>query len=159
MRRERAEEVTDEPLYRDRVCGIDLGKAGMCATIRVPSDKDPARRASETRELGTMKRDVLALADWLRSWQVSAVAMEATLVISGPDDQWPCFRRWDCPARVRHGKIKSGIDEGQSPDQLRGRLSVSRTDGKQTVRHGERNGQNGPSASVTDAPGPTPDYQ
>ena len=22
------EEVTDEPLYRDRVCGIDIGKAG-----------------------------------------------------------------------------------------------------------------------------------
>ena len=41
------EEVTDEPLYRDRVCGIDIGKAGMAATIRVPSDKDPARRAAE----------------------------------------------------------------------------------------------------------------
>jgi transposase len=43
------EEVTDEPLYRDRVCGIDIGKAGMVATIRVPSDKDPSRRARETR--------------------------------------------------------------------------------------------------------------
>jgi transposase len=72
------EEVTDEPLYRDRVCGIDIGKAGMFATIRVPSDKDPARRASETREFATVKRDVLALADWLRSWRVEAVAMEAT---------------------------------------------------------------------------------
>jgi hypothetical protein len=30
--------VTDEPLYRDRVCGIDIGKAEMYATIRVPSD-------------------------------------------------------------------------------------------------------------------------
>jgi hypothetical protein len=28
------EEVTDEPLYRDRVCGIDIGKAGLVATIR-----------------------------------------------------------------------------------------------------------------------------
>ena len=72
------EEVTDEPLYRDRVCGIDIGKAGMAATIRVPSDKDPARRASETRSFGTTKREVLALADWLRSWQVPAVVMEAT---------------------------------------------------------------------------------
>ena len=27
------EEVTDEPLYRDRVCGIKIGKAGMVATI------------------------------------------------------------------------------------------------------------------------------
>ena len=72
------EEVTDEPLHRDRVCGIDIGKAGMVATIRVPSDKDPARRAAETRTFGTTKREVLALADWLRSWQVPAVVMEVT---------------------------------------------------------------------------------
>jgi transposase len=72
------EEVTDEPLYRDRVCGIDIGKAGMVATIRVPSDGDPARRAAETRTFGTTKREVLALADWLRCWQVPAVVMEAT---------------------------------------------------------------------------------
>jgi transposase len=72
------EEVTDEPLYRDRVCGIDIGKAGMVATIRVPSDKDPSRRAQETRSFGTTKREVLALADWLRSWQVPAAVMEST---------------------------------------------------------------------------------
>ena len=72
------EEVTDEPLYRDRVCGIDIGKAGLVATIRVPSDRDPARRAQETRTFGTAKREVLALADWLRCWQVPAVVMEAT---------------------------------------------------------------------------------
>ena len=72
------EEVTDEPLYRDRVCGIDIGKAEMYATIRVPSEKNPERRASETRGFATTKRGVLELADWLRSWQVPAVAMEAT---------------------------------------------------------------------------------
>src|SRR5580704_3220982 len=72
------DEVTDEPLYRDRVCGIDIGKAAMAATIRVPSDRDPARRAAETRSFGTTRREVLALADWLRSWQVPAVVMEAT---------------------------------------------------------------------------------
>ncbi len=72
------EEVTDEPLYRDRVCGIDIGKAGLVATIRVPSDANPARRAAETRAFGTTRREVLALADWLRSWQVPAVVMEAT---------------------------------------------------------------------------------
>ena len=72
------EEVTDEPLFRDRVCGIDIGKAQMAATIRVPSDKDPARRAAETRSFGTTRREVLALADWLRCWQVPAVVMEAT---------------------------------------------------------------------------------
>jgi transposase len=72
------EEVTDEPLYRDRVCGIDIGKAGMAATIRVPSEKDPSRRMAETRSFGTTRREVLALADWLRAWQVPAVVMEAT---------------------------------------------------------------------------------
>jgi transposase len=75
---EGVDEVTDEPLYRDRVCGIDIGKAGMVATIRVPSEKNPARRAAETRSFGTTRREVLALADWLRSWQVPAVVMEAT---------------------------------------------------------------------------------
>ena len=74
----RVEEVTDEPLYRDRVCGIDIGKAGLVATIRVPSDHDPARRMQETRTFGTTKKEVLALADWLRCWQVPAVVMEAT---------------------------------------------------------------------------------
>src|SRR5215470_5300481 len=72
------DEVTDEPLYRDRVCGIDIGKAGLVATIRVPSDRDPARRMAETRSFGATRREVLALADWLRCWQVPAVVMEAT---------------------------------------------------------------------------------
>jgi transposase len=82
------EEVRDEPLYRARVCGIDIGKAGMAATIRVPSDRDRSRRAAETREFGTTRREVLALADWLRAWQVPAVVMEAT------GDYWkPVFYR------------------------------------------------------------------
>jgi len=72
------EEVRDEPLYRNRVCGIDIGKAELYATIRVPSDKDPARRASETRSFATTRRGIVALADWLRCWQVPAVVMEAT---------------------------------------------------------------------------------
>jgi transposase len=87
------EEVTGEPLYRDRVCGTGIGKAGIAATIRVPSDKDPSRRMSETREFGTTKREVLALADWLRCWQVPAVAMEATGVISGSDGHSSSSRR------------------------------------------------------------------
>jgi hypothetical protein len=78
MEEEGLEEVTDEPLYRDRVCGIDIGKARMAVTIRVPSDQDPGRRMAGTREFGTTRREVLALADWLRSWQVPAVVMEAT---------------------------------------------------------------------------------
>jgi hypothetical protein len=87
------EEVTDEPLYRDRVCGIDIGKAGLVATIRVPSDRDPSRRAAETRSFGTTKKEVLALADWLRSWQVPAVVMEATSVIFCSNKISSSFRR------------------------------------------------------------------
>ncbi len=64
--------------------GIDIGKAGMVATIRVPSEKDPARRASETRSFGTTRREVLALADCLRCCQVPAVVMEATDYWKGP---------------------------------------------------------------------------
>jgi hypothetical protein len=72
------EEVSDEPLYRDRVCGIDIGKAGMAATIRVPSDRDPARRAQETRAFGTTRRELLDLAAWLACWEVTKAGMEAT---------------------------------------------------------------------------------
>ena len=72
------EDVRDEPLYRSRVCGIDIGKAELYATIRVPSDGNPARRASETRRFATTKRGMLELADWLRCWQVPAMVMEAT---------------------------------------------------------------------------------
>jgi transposase len=72
------EDVRDEPLYRSRVCGIDVGKAELYATIRVPSDGNPARRASETRRFATTKRGVLELTDWLRCWQVPAMVMEAT---------------------------------------------------------------------------------
>ena len=87
------QEVTDEPLYRDRACGVDIGKAQMAATIRVPSEKNPARRMSETRMFGTTKAGVLELADWMRVWQVDAVVMEATLVIWGFQDQQSRSRR------------------------------------------------------------------
>ena len=39
--------------------GIDIGKAGLVATIRVPSDGNPARRMQETRSFGTTKKEVL----------------------------------------------------------------------------------------------------
>jgi transposase len=112
------DEVTDEPLYRDRVCGIDIGKAGMAVTIRVPSDNDPARRASETRSFGTTRREVLALADWLRCWQVPAVVMEAT------GDYWkgPFYRLeaegFDCvladARQVKHLPGRPKNDPGDS---------------------------------------------
>lgn len=112
------QEVTDEPLYRDRVCGIDIGKAQMAATIRVPSEGNPGRRAAETRSFGTTRREVLALADWLRSWQVPAVVMEAT------GDYWkgPFYRLeaegFDCvladARQVKHLPGRPKHDPGDS---------------------------------------------
>jgi transposase len=111
------DEVTDEPPYRDRVCGIDIGKAQMAATIRVPSEKNPARRAAETRTFATTKRGVLALADWLRCWQVPAVVMEAT------GDYWKGPSCWleaeglDCVlADARQVKNLPGRPKRDPPD-------------------------------------------
>jgi hypothetical protein len=34
------------------VCGIDIGKAGLVATIQVPSDKGPGAAGAGTRSFG-----------------------------------------------------------------------------------------------------------
>jgi hypothetical protein len=34
------------------VCGIDVGKAGLVATIQVPSDKGPGAAGAGTRSFG-----------------------------------------------------------------------------------------------------------
>src|SRR5260370_29097550 len=67
---------------------MDIGKAELYATIRVPSENSPAGGAAGTGGLATTRGGVLALADWLRCWQVPAVVMEAT------GDYWkPVFYR------------------------------------------------------------------
>src|SRR6266702_3125358 len=72
------QDVEDEPLFVERAAGIDIAKAGIEVTIRVPSDTTPGRRQQETRSFGTTRRELLALADWLRSWGVTKAGMEAT---------------------------------------------------------------------------------
>ena len=72
-----AEEVEDEPLFCERVAGIDIGKATIMVTIRVPGDTPGGRRQQETREFRAVRKDLLALADWLRCWQVTKAGMEA----------------------------------------------------------------------------------
>ena len=62
-KRGQVDEITDEPLYRDRVCGIDIGKAQMVATIRVPSDLGETRRAHETRTFAPPE-------DLAKSWHI-----------------------------------------------------------------------------------------
>ena len=72
------DEVEDEPLFADRVAGIDIAKAEVMVTIRVPSDARPGWRRQETRPFRTILKDLLALAGWLRTWGVTKVGMEAT---------------------------------------------------------------------------------
>ena len=72
------QEVEDEPLFAERVAGIDIGKAEVMVTVRVPSDTGSGRRQQETRSFRAVRTDLLALADWLRSWGVTKAGMEAT---------------------------------------------------------------------------------
>jgi transposase len=71
-------DVQDEPLFAERAAGIDIAKAGVEVTIRVPSDTRAGGRQQETRSFATTRRDLLSLADWLRSWGVTKAGMEAT---------------------------------------------------------------------------------
>jgi transposase len=90
------EDVREEPLFVQRAAGLDIAKAEVEVTIRVPSDTSAGRRQQETRTFGTTRRQLLDLADWLRSWGVTKVGMEAT------SDYWkPVFfllesRGFDC---------------------------------------------------------------
>jgi transposase len=72
------QDVEDEPLFTERVAGLDIAKAEVEVTIRVPSDTGPGRRQQETRTFGATRRELLALADWLRCWGVTKIGMEAT---------------------------------------------------------------------------------
>jgi transposase len=72
------EEAEDEPLFCERAAGIDIGKQMVMVTIRVPGETRRGGRAQETREFGTTRRQLLELADWLRSWGVTRAGMEAT---------------------------------------------------------------------------------
>jgi hypothetical protein len=61
------EEAEDEPLFSERAAGIDIGKQAVMVTVRVPSGTRRGGRAQETREFGATRRQLLELADWLRS--------------------------------------------------------------------------------------------
>ena len=72
------QDVEDEPLFAERVAGIDIAKAAIEVTIRVPGEGRAGRRQQETRAFGTTRRQLLELADWLRAWGVTRAGMEAT---------------------------------------------------------------------------------
>jgi transposase len=72
------QEAEDEPLFAARAAGIDIAKAGIEVTIRVPSDTRRGGRQQETRSFRATRKDLLALADWLRCWGVTKTGMEST---------------------------------------------------------------------------------
>jgi transposase len=72
------EDVQDEPLAAERVAGTGIGKAMVMATVRVPGAAAGGRRRQETREFATTRRGLVALAVWLREWEVERAGMEAT---------------------------------------------------------------------------------
>jgi transposase len=100
------QDVQDEPLFVQRAAGLDIAKAEVEVTIRVPSDSAAARRQQETRTFGTTRRQLLDLADWLRSWGVTKAGMEAT------SDYWkPVFfllesKGFDCDL-YNAGQVKA----------------------------------------------------
>ncbi|MGW2818998.1 IS110 family transposase [Streptomyces sp. NPDC001415] len=63
-------------VLHERCAGIDISKADVKVTIRVPGPGK--RRRTETRTFTTMTRDLLALRDWLLAEGITLVGMEAT---------------------------------------------------------------------------------
>ncbi|MCW2902275.1 MAG: transposase family protein [Streptosporangiaceae bacterium] len=60
----------------ERCAGIDISKADVKVSVRVPGPGK--RRRKETRTFTTMTNDLLAMRDWLLSEQIAVVGMEAT---------------------------------------------------------------------------------
>src|SRR5438105_539569 len=64
-------------VVHERCCGLDVHKRTVVACVLTAEGQ-------ETRTFGTMTRDLLALAEWLRSLDVNDVAMESTGVFWQP---------------------------------------------------------------------------
>jgi transposase len=65
-----------EVIY-ERCCGLDVHKKKVVACVITPEGK-------EVRTFGTMTEDLLGLAEWLKKWRVTHLAMESTGVYWKP---------------------------------------------------------------------------
>lgn len=65
-----------------RCAGLDVHKATVVATVRVPSESGGRRAVTET--FGTMTSDLIALREWLQAYGVTHVALESTGVYWKP---------------------------------------------------------------------------
>jgi transposase len=105
----------------ERCAGLDVHKSSVTACVRISEESEDLHQ--EIREFATTTRGLLLLRDWLASFRVELVGMEATGVYWKPiyymleDD----FELWllnarhlkgTCPAgrptsRMRHGSASS----------------------------------------------------
>jgi transposase len=60
----------------ERVAGLDVHKAQVTACVRLPGEA--GQRVAHLEEFSTTVGGLLALADWLKAFGVTHVAMEAT---------------------------------------------------------------------------------
>ena len=76
-------------LFRERVCGIDIGKADVKACVRVPGKG--TRRVEVTRTFSTTTNGLLLLRDWLAGQRVELVGMviDGTGLIAFPETTKP----------------------------------------------------------------------
>ena len=78
----------------ERPAALDVHKAQVTACVRVPAEG--GGREQHVAEFATTVRGLLALRDWLASWQVQQVVMEATGVYWKPlwavlEDSFDCL--------------------------------------------------------------------
>lgn len=79
----------------ERCGGLDVHKAQVTATVRIAEGREVSH---DTRTFATTTRGLLALADWLASWRVTRVGMEATGVYWKPvvrHEALCCRAVWD----------------------------------------------------------------
>jgi transposase len=78
----------------ERCAGLDVHKASVTATVRVPGDQ--GGRQTETRTFRTTTAGLVLLGDWLASFGVTVVGMESTGVYWKPvyyllEDDFECW--------------------------------------------------------------------
>lgn len=66
----------------ERCCGLDVHKKTVVACILITSLDGSVQRT--VRTFSTMTGGLLALADWLESFQIPVVAMESTGIYTPP---------------------------------------------------------------------------
>jgi len=66
----------------ERCAGLDVGKAIVVATVRVP--RPDGERLQYTQTFATTTTGLIALADWLGSYGITRAGMESTSVYWKP---------------------------------------------------------------------------